>query len=320
MKQRITSLLFFLGALNCLAPARAWAEGIVPPGEQGAQIELRRLCDQVASGLRAADRAGRLEDSLHYLRFEIAPVENQGKRTEERQIGTIVTDYLSYCMVTIHRFTLIEAAQRARIRQILAERRILGDPEAQRLLASQVGANLLLTGRATDAGGHFLVSVRVTSVANGETIVDHVTRLPDRSMVDLSERLFERKSKAGAAFRSAVVPGWGQAYNDQPIESVAFITAAAGALGTALTLHLLGNRERAAYEQDRRATVSSREQAETYYTGRNIALYAAAGVWAINVLHAWLGGYEYNPDEVYESRVSLMPGEGALSAGWSGRF
>ncbi len=111
-----------------------------------------------------------------------------------------------------------------------------------------------------------------------------------------------RKTKAGAGLRSAVVPGWGQFYGDQPGKGTLFFVAGAVAVGGFLWAD--ANRSDAEDEYAAaRGVYSEAEQIEEiedaydevlrtfdefdeWHTRRKYWIYAAGAVWAASILDA----------------------------------
>ena len=78
----------------------------------------------------------------------------------------------------------------------------------------------------------------------------------------------------------------------------------ATAFATALTFHLIGNYQHGRYDNNKPQGVRFGDLAEQNYLRRDVALYVGIGLWALNLLDAYLDG----PPNV---------GEVEASAGWS---
>jgi hypothetical protein len=100
--------------------------------------------------------------------------------------------------------------------------------------------------------------------------------------------------------RSLLFPGWGQLLQKRYLPSAAFAAATASLLGVALYKNIRGNSSYRSYRQagDGESASRFRELTLRCDRERNIALLAAAGVWALNLLDAWLA-------EKKRSRVNL---------------
>ncbi|OFX25340.1 MAG: hypothetical protein A2V77_23770 [Anaeromyxobacter sp. RBG_16_69_14] len=106
-------------------------------------------------------------------------------------------------------------------------------------------------------------------------------------------------SRSGALFRSLLVPGYGQLYNDQPLKGGIVLGAEIALLSTALVFHLAGDSVLSAYTRQARAQVSTDptgrvqqlyESAQTRYRVRDALLFTATSIWALNLADAYLSG------------------------------
>ena len=106
-------------------------------------------------------------------------------------------------------------------------------------------------------------------------------------------------SRTGALFRSLLVPGYGQLYNDQPLKGGLVLGTEIALLSTALAFHLAGDSVLTAYTQQARAQVSTDptgrvqqlyRDAQARYQVRDALLFAATSVWALNLADAYLSG------------------------------
>jgi TM2 domain-containing membrane protein YozV len=106
-------------------------------------------------------------------------------------------------------------------------------------------------------------------------------------------------SRAGALFRSLLVPGYGQLYNDQPLKGGIVLGAEIALLSTALAFHLAGDSVLSAYSRQARAQVSTDptgqvqqlyESAQARYRVRDALLFTATSIWALNLADAYLSG------------------------------
>lgn len=129
-------------------------------------------------------------------------------------------------------------------------------------------------------------------------------RLPKAELVAFSADAVVLKSRSGAAFRSLVVPGWGQAYNGDVVTGLLVGTAVGGlAVATAATAGVSlcqGYVVYPAIEQtaDRNAAqtaelaVSTRERANTLLTAAAVLGGATVVAWGANVVEAWVSGVD----------------------------
>jgi hypothetical protein len=118
-------------------------------------------------------------------------------------------------------------------------------------------------------------------------------------------------SRTGALFRSLLVPGYGQLYNDQPLKGGLVLGTEIALLSTALAFHLAGDGVLTAYTRQARAQVSTDptgrvqhlyDDAQSRYRVRDALLFAATSVWALNLADAYLsGGKGYRGRLIFDS-------------------
>jgi hypothetical protein len=136
-------------------------------------------------------------------------------------------------------------------------------------------------------------------------LVAEEVKLPKAELVAFSANAVVLRSRSGAMFRSVVLPGWGQAYNDQPVKGALFGAATGGlALSTAVFggLALYGRfveypaagltgdsaklpaAEKGPYVEEVRLRTNAQGVATQVLAG------VTAAVWAVNIADAWLSG------------------------------
>ena len=88
------------------------------------------------------------------------------------------------------------------------------------------GADLLLTGNMKKLGDIYFVNVKLLDIETGETVFIDTVNFEDKEFITIKrveEYFAERKYPLTAAYRSAIMPGWGQFYNDQPVKGSFFM-------------------------------------------------------------------------------------------------
>jgi hypothetical protein len=130
-----------------------------------------------------------------------------------------------------------------------------------------------------------------------------VTVLSATTVEEIEIRL-TRKTASGAGFRSVIIPGWGQVYADQAAKGAFFFIAEAVALGglvwTQSNYVDAKDTYEEAYDDYLDATQieeielaweeveSTYSDAEDWQQKRDVWMYAAIGIWAINVVDAFM--------------------------------
>lgn len=159
------------------------------------------------------------------------------------------------------------------------------------------------------AGDRFPVNARVVATETGETLVADNTATPAAGLIALSGDSVVLRSKSGAAFRSTIIPGWGQFYNCEEIKRGAFLLVELGILGTVIGYPLAGMGKESDYNNKKtrealcgsdvacdptQAAESLRLGAESNCGTRNLLL-VGAGFWVLNLIDAYLSGHGDGP-------------------------
>jgi hypothetical protein len=111
-------------------------------------------------------------------------------------------------------------------------------------------------------------------------------------------------SRAGALFRSILVPGYGQLYNGQTTKGAVFFGTELALLSTAVAFHLAGDAALDDYDREARRQLRGEptgrvqqfyDSAQARYRVRDGLLLAATGIWVLNMADAFLSGAKPRP-------------------------
>jgi hypothetical protein len=165
----------------------------------------------------------------------------------------------------------------------------------------------------------------VVSSGSAEAIAAAAESVSAGSLVALSADAVVLRSRKDALFRSLVMPGWGQAYNRQPVKAALVGGSFVALAGTAVAFHVLGTRAEDQYRTkstaaalggDPAATAASlRTTAESRYAWRNGLLLGAGAVWALGAVDAYVSGVDGD-----RLAVAVAPADRGLLAVVGGRF
>jgi TolB-like protein len=205
--------------------------------------------------------------------------------------------------------------ERTRIDDVFTEldRKTKGQvsPQGAASVGRLLGARTVVLGSVAGAGADYLLTARAVDTETGRILAAADQRVPQASLVALSEDVVEIRSRFGAAARSAAAPGWGQFYNGDTGRGVTYLglTAAFGA--AAIVSGVLGSQAETRYQDNTAATVSARADANTHYDRANIALLGLGTTWLISVIDAYVAG---------ENAVNIDLGAAPGLAALGGRF
>jgi TolB-like protein len=284
-------------------------EAAPPAADTGAaeprdvELRLRKLADQLAAD------TSKLSRNPRYLRFAVLPFEAVDADSKDKGLGLVVTDVLATTLLRDHRLALVE---RARLNAVLGEMALQQTGVTDDSKAAEVGkianADVLILGQVALLGDRYKVTAKMleTETARVASVVE--TDLPAADLVALSSNAVVLRSKADAAFRSVVLPGWGQHYNQEATKGWVF-TGVTGALllggigfeTAGLLTHLLyyvpytpesDNFASSGDPQFQRNLQDRYNLAQTQFVVGHVLLGATAAVWAYNVLDAYISGVE----------------------------
>lgn len=268
----------------------------------GLDARIRALCDLLALPLK------RLPGDHRDQRFAVLPFTAVGPDAEQKQLGVVVGDLVLTNLARDHRLPLVERAALGKIldEQALGQSGALADGQAAQV-GKVSGARALIVGQVTDDGNSFRVAVRALDAETAQVIEGsaRAVLLPKDELIAFSASAVVLRSKSGAMFRSVVLPGWGQSYNDEPIKGLVFggttgtlaaATVAVGAIGGYLRFALydqIGKRpEDKALSPQELSTlvVATRQDGETTLAAAAVLAGATAAVWSIGIFDAYLSG------------------------------
>ena len=278
--------------------ARAGEKRVAAAVESAAvEVAMRRIADGLATAFE------RLPGSARYRRLAVLPFDELGETAQKRQLGTLVAAEVTTVLRRDYNFLLVE---RARLTAVMGELRVQQSGAVDSSSAAEIGklsdAQALVIGSAADAGDHYLIDARIVATETGETLATSSTSVPATNMLALASDAAVLRSKKDAAFRSVLIPGWGQFYNREPLKGGLILGAEAALFAGALAFHFSGQQSYSDYTRltgvgqlGSDPTGRARSLYDTTvsrYQTRNALLYVAGGLWVINVLDAWFSGVD----------------------------
>ena len=252
--------------------------------------ELRRLSDHLAAGLDSLGGVAR------YERFAVLPFEEVGEQTKLKQLGLLVSSELTTLLRRDHGLMLVERSQLSKVIEELALGQTgLVETDKQAEVGRLVGAQGLIIGTVSEVGDHYIVSARVVSASDGRIQYADQVELPAADLIALSSEAVVLRTRAGAIYRSLLLPGWGQLYNRQPVKSALFVGGEVLAAGLATIFHLRGSSQEGSYDDMESGNFNEqRLDAESNYQWRNAMIWTAVGLHAVNLVDAWLNGRSFD--------------------------
>lgn len=303
MFKKALMILTFLSIMAFLASPLLAQEEEAAEGEGAVEQKIEELADKIVAafeGVEAREEVNRIA----VVRFT-----NLGPTASEKKMGQIVAELLTTSLARRTQFQLVEREQ---IEKVLEELKLslLGLAEAEN--AEKVGkllnARAIITGSVSEVGKVFSINARQVDVGTGEVILAVKVALHQSTMLGLPEKYLVRRTKSEAMFRS-FIPGWGQFYNEQPVKGYLFSGVELGLIASSIALYFSANSAYDKYRENKPETVEYYDKAESRYLIGDILLYSAIGIWALNIVDAYLNG----PD-VEEVKVASKDREQILGS------
>ncbi len=255
------------------------------------QAELRRLSDLLAKGV------DELPGEARYQRFAVMTFEEVGQNTKDKQLGTLIAAELTTLLHRDHGLMMVERSQLA---QVLSELSLgqtgLTDEKTSVEVGKLTGAQALIVGNVSEAGDRYLVDARVVSVLDAQVVYAAQAQLPAADLVALSSEAVVLRTRGGAVYRSLLLPGWGQLYNRQGEKGAVFAGAEVVAAAAATYFHFQGKKFDDKYDNLKPGGDFDgvRADAETNYRRRNLAIYSAIAIHAVQILDALWNGRSFD--------------------------
>jgi TolB-like protein len=164
-------------------------------------------------------------------RIGVAPLQAAGAAKDarlDRFLQNELTDALR-----ARGFLVVERAELGRAMEQLTLQELTGTDKVAEL-GQLLGAQSLVVGSVGEAGDHFVVNARVIGVEGGVVLGAASASLQRQGVVSMAD--VETRTPAEAAMRSAVAPGWGQAYNGEGMKALLFGVSTYGALAGTVAL------------------------------------------------------------------------------------
>ena len=152
------------------------------------------------------------------------------------------------------------------------------------------GADLLLTGNMKELGNIYFINVKLIDVSTGETVFMDTLSFEDKEFITIKrvdEYFAEKKYPLTAAYRSALIPGWGQFYNDQPIKAYSFMVSTLGSVGMSVYYYLQYQKYTNTTSEGEDA-VRDQQIALNEFNKFEMALGIGLSLWVINIIDAYI--------------------------------
>jgi len=190
-------------------------------------------------------------------------------------------------------FDDVVVIERDKLENVIAEMKLSlsGLTQGNLEVGELLDANLIITGAVADLDTRFLIAARLISVESGQVLRSASAEVPASNFMSVSEGLaVVKRYPSTAAFRSVIVPGWGQFYNDKPIKGSVLLGAESFLAISTIVSYLMYKQSLNNYERADNSELaqSSYDKTEAYSKINWASLGALGAVWVYGIMDAYM--------------------------------
>ncbi len=257
--------------------------------------QLKNQVFTMISNLREAFKTSKENDDFKLMSLAVLPFKASETDAQIQEIAFALGELFATNLSGEEGIILVE---RSRIDDVMKELKKVSQGEISvsgaAKLGKLVGASHVLLGTVVSVGANFQITVRIVDSETGVILKATDGDAPRKDFIAFSKDVVEEKNKSGAMFRSMVIPGWGQNYNQQEIKGWIITGATLLTLGAAATYGIMGMNAEEAYQENKLNTVSQRDQGNQYYSISNRLLMVGGAIWLYGVIDAFIFGRQSN--------------------------
>ena len=250
-------------------------------------VKIRKLAQKLAEVF------DKLPGEKKFQRLAVTPFEESGETVKTKQLGKVVTSILSTSFIRDHSIYLVE---RTRLDKVIQEVELkqagLTDPDAVGEFGQLLDAQALVIGQVMEIGDTFVITARIVSVKTAESLMADTVKIKKEGLITLASKSIVLKTKSGAAFRSALIPGWGQFFNGEQKKGMIFMGAEVLTLSGVAYFFYKGRDHENSYNTNAADVVDEKFEAQNAYQTANLFWLAAAVIHTFNVFDAYISGYD----------------------------
>jgi TolB-like protein len=253
-------------------------------------LSVEIACADIAEVVAEAIEGGGVAVTNH--RIGVAPLQAAGAAKDAR-LDRFLQGELTQAL-RARGFLVVERAELGRAMEQLTLQELTGTERVAEL-GQLLGAQSLVVGSVSDAGDHYVVNARVVGVEGGVVLGAASATVKREGVVEMAA--VETRTPSEAALRSAVAPGWGQAYNGEGMKALLFGVSTYGALASTAALagtavwkgqlyELVRPKDDLTPEEAGRLTVTLREESNVLWTTTAVFGVLSASLWSLGVADA----------------------------------
>lgn len=211
------------------------------PSPRSEITDARDLQEAVKEmAIRFAERYKPMQTDM-LSRLAVLDFDVDGEEAKKKDLGKTTANLLAARLVSDHGIRLIERSRIEELkREVIQNQSTDFDQATTTKIGGFLGAQALVLGSIAEAGADYIITARLVEVRTGVVLVAVDVRLQREGMIALADEAVEKKSRAGAIYRS-LIPGWGQFYNGREHYAKGYTISSVclASLATGVTMYVL---------------------------------------------------------------------------------
>ena len=211
-------------------------------------------------------------------------------RTEARDLGEAAAILINQNLISVPNISVVE---REKLEDIIEEIGLsqTGLTSDEIEVGNLLNVQFLIAGAVADLGNRFLLAARIINVETGNILQSASVEIPSNSFLSISSELVMiKKYPITAAFRSMILPGWGQFYNDKPRKGSIILGSELLMAASTISSYILYKQSKDAYDRSTQRDVASDNysEMEKYAQINWVSLGVMGGIWLVAILDSYI--------------------------------
>ena len=211
-------------------------------------------------------------------------------RTEARDLGEAAAILINQNLISVPNISVVE---REKLEDIIEEIGLsqTGLTSDEIEVGNLLNVQFLIAGVVADLGNRFLLAARFINVETGNVLQSASVEIPSNSFLMISSELVMiKKYPITAAFRSMILPGWGQFYNDKPRKGSIILGSELLMAASTISSYILYKQSKDAYDRSTQRDVASDNysEMEKYAQINWVSLGVMGGIWLVAIVDSYI--------------------------------
>ena len=211
-------------------------------------------------------------------------------RTEARDLGEAAAILINQNLISVPNISVVE---REKLEDIIEEIGLsqTGLTSDEIEVGNILNVQYLIAGAVADLGNRFLLAARFINVETGNVLQSASVEIPSNSFLMISSELVMiKKYPITAAFRSMILPGWGQFYNDKPRKGSIILGSELLMAASTISSYILYKQSKDAYDRSTQRDVASDNysEMEKYAQINWVSLGVMGGIWLVAIIDSYI--------------------------------